>query len=136
MDSEKLDLRAGARCVLPGPGMGEIPHNYGRGPGAMNLVLRVARTWEFGPEKETAGAGPTDPQHGMLGPVIRRKYSVTASAFTLNSLNHTNLGAPDGDLSSPYFGQSRSLGGFIVMAHGGAPSTSNRKIDLQIRVTF
>ena len=138
---QALMYAAGPGCfdLLPGPGMATIPHNYGRGPGAVNLVLRVARSWGFGPEKETASASHGDPQHGggaMFGPATTRKYSLTLSAFTLNSLNHTNLGAPDGDLSSPYFGQSRSLGGFIVMAHGGAPSTFNRKIDLQIRVTF
>jgi hypothetical protein len=38
--------------------------------------------------------------------------------------------------SSPYFGRYRSLGGLIVMSHGGASSTYNRKIDLQLRFTF
>ena len=65
-----------------------------------------------------------------------RKYSVVISASTLNAFNHPNFATPNGDLSSPYFGQYRSLGGLIVMSHGGAPSTYNRKIDLQVRVTF
>jgi hypothetical protein len=65
-----------------------------------------------------------------------RKYNLTLSASTLNALNHANFGAPNGDLSSPYFGQYRSLGGVVVLTHGGAPSTYNRKIDLQLRFTF
>jgi hypothetical protein len=61
---------------------------------------------------------------------------LTVSAFTLNALNHANFATPEGDLSSPYFGQPLGLGGLIVMAHGGAASTYNRKIDLQLRFTF
>ena len=69
-------------------------------------------------------------------PPSGRKYSVVLSASTLNALNHSNFATPNGDLSSPYFGQYRSLGGLAVMSHGGAPSTYNRKIDLQLRFTF
>ena len=72
----------------------------------------------------------------MFGSNPGRKYSLVLSASTLNALNHANFAPPNGDLSSPYFGQYRSLGGLIVMSHGGAPSTYNRKIDLQLRFTF
>ena len=54
----------------------------------------------------------------------------------MNALNHVNFAPPNGDLSSPYFGQYRALGGMIVMNHGGGASTYNRKIDLQLRFTF
>jgi hypothetical protein len=50
-----------------------------------------------------------------------------------NALNHPNYAAPNGDLSSPFFGQSLSLAGFGPF---GSPSTYNRKIDLQLRFTF
>jgi hypothetical protein len=39
-------------------------------------------------------------------------------------------------LTSPYFGRYRALGGYIVMAHDGTPSSYNRKIDVQLRLTF
>jgi len=65
-----------------------------------------------------------------------RRYNLTIAASTLNALNHPNFAPPDGDLSSPYFGQYRTLGGLIVTAHGGALSTYNRKIDLQIKLSF
>ena len=90
-----------------------IGHNFARGPGAVNLALRVSRTWSLDPH-----------------------YSLTLTASTLNALNHANFAAPAGNLTSPYFGQSRSLGGFIVMAHDGTPSSYNRKLDLQVRLTF
>lgn len=89
-----------------------LPRNSGRGPAAQNLGLRLSKTWTI------------------------RDYNIALSASSINALNHTNLGPPDGDMASPYFGQSRSLGGLIVMMHGGGASTYNRKIDLQLRVSF
>ena len=54
--------------------------------------------------------------------------------MAMNVLNHPNFASPNGDLSSPFFGQSLSLqGGFGP--EGGA-STYDRKISLQLRLTF
>jgi hypothetical protein len=52
-----------------------------------------------------------------------------------NLLNHTNLGTPIGNLSSPLFGQSNTTsGGF---GGGGInQSAGNRRIELQARFTF
>jgi hypothetical protein len=130
----------GRSCYTLNPGPGTaIEHNYGRGPGAVNLGLRVARTWSFGPERSAA---PTDTgsghggMPGMTPTSTGRRYGLTLSASSLNALNHVNFAPPNGDLSSPYFGQYRSLGGMIVMNHGGGASAYNRKIDLQLRFTF
>jgi hypothetical protein len=126
----------------PAPGTPAIERNFGRGPAAVNVVLRLSRTWAFGPEgqsgpaSQSIGHGGNGPPPGLFDVNTRRKYNLTLSAFTLNALNHPNFAPPDGDLSSPYFGQYRSLGGLIVIAHGGVPSTYNRKIDLQLRFTF
>ncbi len=129
----------------PSAGAATIEHNYGRGPAAVNLALRIARTWAFGGERRTGPADSNSAEHGGGGAMPPRamfaadtggRYSVTLSASTLNAINHTNYAPPNGDLSSPYFGQYRSLGGLMVMSHGGAPSTYNRKIDLQVRFTF
>ena len=142
-----LMYAAGFGCfdLNPAAGAATIEHNFARGPAAVNVALRIARTWSFGGE---GGSGPTaqssggggahggGPPAGMSNSNTGRKYNLTLSASTLNALNHANFGVPNGDLSSPYFGQYRSLGGMIVMAHGGAPSTYNRKIDLQLRFTF
>lgn len=49
-----------------------------------------------------------------------RKYNLTLSVNARNALNHPNYAAPDGDLSSPYFGESRSLADFGPF---GSPST-------------
>jgi carboxypeptidase family protein len=141
-----LKYEAGFGCfdLDPAPGTPVIARDSARGPSAVNNAGRLSRTWAFGPERNTAadassgtsgtGAGGSPP--GMFGSNPGRKYSLVLSASTLNALNHANFAPPNGDLSSPYFGQYRSLGGLIVMSHGGAPSTYNRKIDLQLRFTF
>ena len=69
----------------------------------------------------------------MFGGMSGKKYNVTLSIAAHNILNHANYAAPSGNLSSPYFGEYRSLAGFGPF---GAASTYNRKIDVQLRFTF
>jgi hypothetical protein len=136
----KYEIGFGCFNLNPDLGVAVIGRNSARGPSAVNHALRLSRTWTFGPESK--GAAPAGGGHGdgtppgMSGTNPGKKYGVVLSASTLNALNHPNFAPPNGDLSSPYFGQYRSLGGLAVMSHGGAPSTYNRKIDLQLRFTF
>jgi hypothetical protein len=57
-----------------------------------------------------------------------------------NILNHTNLGRPNGNLSSPFFGISTGTGGnfagFGGGRGGGGTPPYNRLIDASIRFTF
>jgi hypothetical protein len=69
--------------------------------------------------------------HGADAVAEGSKYSLTFSASARNLLNHMNLGAPIGNLSSPIFGTSNSIHGF---GPGGA--SANRTIDLQVRFSF
>jgi hypothetical protein len=133
----------GASCfnLNPPAGTPVIGRNFGRGLANVTLALRLSRTWSFGREGQS---GPIDsgasPHNGMpaLAPPrgAARKYNLTLSASSLNALNHANYAPPNGDLSSGYFGQYRSLGGMVVIMHGGATAAYNRKIDLQLRFTF
>ena len=116
----------------PGQGVPTIGRNSARGPSAVNYALRFSRTWSFGPE----GGGAPGAASPMSIPTGTRKYNVVVSASTLNGLNRSNFAPPNGVLSSTYFGQHRALGGLAVMSHGGAPTTYNRKIDLQVRFVF
>jgi len=153
----------GYGCFNLNPAQGtQISRNYGRGPANETLMLRIARTWAFvnkesaspqpqgmggpggGPPPGMGGGGPRGgggpggggPPPGMFGGgTAGKKYSLTASVQASNALNHTNLAAPVGNLSSPYFGESiATAGGFAAM--GGGSSTYNRKITLQLRFTF
>jgi hypothetical protein len=129
-------------CFDLAPGGTPIPHNFGLGPAAVNLVLRLARTWSFGGEGRSGVASEGNASHGgspnpmPSAAATGRRYNITLSANTMNALNHANYAPPQGVLTSPYFGRYRALGGLIVMNHGGGAGSYNRKIDLQVRFTF
>jgi hypothetical protein len=140
----------------PAPGMATIERNWARGPANVTLNLRLSRTWSFGNKGESGlenggpppgmggarGGGPPPggggpggggPPPGMFGSASGKKYNLTFSVSARNALNHPNYATPSGDLSSPYFGEYRSLAG---LGPFGAASTYNRKIDLQLRFQF
>ncbi|MCW5981368.1 MAG: hypothetical protein KIT09_25005 [Bryobacteraceae bacterium] len=156
-----LVYAAGFGCfdLNPPAGVATIGRNSARGPASVNLNLRLARAWSFGGQGES-GTAESSPPPGMGG--IRgggppgggpppggggpgggpppglfggsgRKYNLTLSVSARNILNHANYAAPSGDLSSPFFGEYRSLAAFGPF---GAASAYNRKIDLQLRFTF
>ncbi len=159
----KYEAGYGCFNLNPAPGAA-IERNIGRGPGSETLMLRLARTWAFvnkesaqGPQGQMGMGGPGGggPPPGMGGGPPRggggggpmmmggggtagKKYSLTLSVQAQNALNHTNFGAPVGNLSSPYFGESISLaGGFGPPGGGsGGSATYNRRITLQMRFTF
>ena len=124
--------------LAPVPGTPTIGYNYGRGPATATLMLRLARSWAFGGKTESSGmqqgmgpggGGPPPggggggrgpgggmmggggPPPGMFGAASGRRYTLTLSINALNALNRANYAPPNGDLSSPYFGQYTSLGG-------------------------
>ncbi len=69
----------------------------------------------------------------MFGGSSGKRYNLTLSANVRNVFNHPNYAAPSGDLSSPFFGDYRSLAGFGPF---GGNTTYNRKVDIQLRFTF
>jgi hypothetical protein len=70
----------------------------------------------------------------MFGSASPKRYNLTLSIMAMNVLNHPNFASPNGDLSSPTFGESLSLqGGF---GPEGGTSTYNRKISVQLRLSF
>ena len=61
-----------------------------------------------------------------------KRFNLTASVSARNLFNRQNLASPESNLSSPNFGQSLALaGGF-----GGGASVYNRRVDLQLRLSF
>ncbi len=62
-----------------------------------------------------------------------RRYNLTLSVSARNILNHTNAGAPIGNLTSPFFGES------IATAGGFGPDRAqagNRRMEFQLRFSF
>ena len=115
---------AGAKRGPGGPG--------GRGP------MIAGGMGGGGGEKGGPGGGGTQGGFGGGGST-EKKYTLTASIYFANILNNVNLAPPDGNLSSPLFGQSRGLaGGFGGFGGGGlgSPNAGNRRISLNLRLSF
>ncbi len=74
---------------------------------------------------------------GMFDAAGDKRFNLTLSLQARNLLNHTNYGTPIGSLSSPLFGESNSLaGGFGGPGGGGAGGAGNRRLELQLRLSF
>jgi hypothetical protein len=133
-----------------------LSRNFGRGPGQIMLNMRVGRTFRFGMVREGAasantgggvggGGGadtrgtPTSPfgvagAQGGGGTSAARRYSLTVSMQIRNLTNHNNPGPIIGNIGSPLFGRANQPAG----AGGGifSESANNRRLELQIRLTF
>ncbi len=136
--------------IRPKSGQTIIPRNYGEGPGFFAVNLSISRTFGFGNLPGAAAAAPSSstPQGG--GPVRtaggpgggapgaggggEKRYSLTLSVNIQNALNRVNFATPNGNLSSPFFGESTrivgSFGGF------GGTAGGNRKIQASARFNF
>jgi hypothetical protein len=156
----------------PAAGSPLIPINYGEGPSQFSVNIRLSRTWSFGersapgannrdggfngppgglppggpgggppPGGPPPGGGPGGP-FGGFGGGGGRKYSLTLTVSARNAFNHVNLGQPNGDLASPFFGTSTTLanggpgGGGGGPFGGGGSAAGNRKIEFQARFQF
>jgi hypothetical protein len=72
---------------------------------------------------------------GGGGDNTNKRYNLNLSLEGRNILNHTNPGTPIGDLLSPQFGESNSLGGSGGTGPGGS-NTNNRRLTLGLRFSF
>jgi Carboxypeptidase regulatory-like domain len=125
-----------------------IPPYYGLGPGRFALMLRVSKTFGFGPTIEgVSNAGPGGPSGGTFGRPTRgggggggrgwdagntnRKYAVTFSVAARNVFNNVNTVPLVGNLGSPFFGQANGL-----IGRPYSDPTSNRRIDLLAVFSF
>jgi hypothetical protein len=107
----------------PPPGMGGGGGGRGGGPGG-------------------GGGGFGGGMGGMMGGMggggaAGKKYSLTASINARNALNIVNLAAPNGVLTSTFFGQSTNIaGGGGGPFGGGGGAAGNRRIEFQLRLSF
>ncbi len=110
----------------PNPKTGEeiVPRNYGRGPGAFLVNLRVGRDFVFGAHDNSA-----ETNKGFF----KRPYTLTPSASARNLLNHLNPGPIIGNVNSTLFGQANA-----IAAGTGAfqNSANNRRLEFQMELSF
>ncbi len=85
------------------------------------------------------GGGGGAIQVGAPGAAEAKRYSIQLSVNFSNLLNKVNLSNPVGQLSSPSFGESLSLGsqfGGFGGGFGGGSGAGNRRVSTQIRFSF
>ena len=100
----------------------------------MSLNLRIAKTIELGPKRESGPSGGGG--RGIFSsPPDTRRYSLSISASIRNVLNHTNPGPIIGNITSPLFGQANQMYG-NVNGEGFSENANNRRSELQLRFTF
>lgn len=108
----------------------------GRGPGGPG---GMGGPGGGGPPPMMGGGGRGGPggggPGGFFGGNSGKRYNLTLSLQARNLLNNVNLSTPNGNLSSPLFGQSTQLaGGFGPGGGGGA--AANRRVELMLRFSF
>ncbi len=158
--------RFGNFNLTPLPGEKIVPRNYGQAPGSFVVNLRISRTFAFidkgrggaaaaapagpgpggpgGPVAVAGGGGPRMVAVGPGGPgpqgapQSEKRFNLNVSINFQNLLNHVNLSAPVGNLSSPSFGESLALGGAFggFGGGGGNSGAGNRRIYAQLRLNF
>ncbi len=156
--------------INPQPGETIIPRNYGQAPGAFTVNMRLGKTFGFGSKGEAVsgpggmggpggggpmmggpmgggrpggGGGGRGGPGGMFGGASSgKRYTLNVSLQARNLLNWVNYGPPVGNLSSPLFGQSTTLGGGFGPRPGGGGggfgggAGNNRQLELSLRFSF
>jgi carboxypeptidase family protein len=145
--------QAGNFNVKPAPGEQLIPRNYGQSPGYFVVNLSASKTISFGSihsgnkaAKASSGASAgtqTKPGAGIpgvgpggLGSSEVKRYSMQFSINVQNLFNRVNFQPPEGNLSSPSFGQSLGLNGFGGFSAPGSSGAGNRRIIARVRFSF
>lgn len=142
----------------PLPGEIIIPRNLGKAPAFFSVNLRLSRTFSFrhggtgtATPPDDGGAGRPGGRGGFGGGGGGRGggfgrgrgggrdggeggRGLTISLSATNLLNHVNLAAPVGNLSSPSFGESLATAGGFGFGRGAGGGGGNRRIELQARV--
>ena len=133
----------------PQPGDRIVPRNYGRGPGQITFNMRMGKTVGLGPLKEggkpaAASAPGIDAANmtapgGLRGlfapPTSDRRYALTISISARNLLNHVNAGPIVGNVTSSLFGRANQIAS-VPNGEGFSENASNRRLELQIKLTF
>jgi hypothetical protein len=154
--------------LVPLTGEQIVPRNFGQSPSSVVVNLRISRTFAFGTINRGnaaaaarpaaggpgGGAGPVavpagggGPRaigpggaQGPGGPPAEKRFTLNVSLYVQNVLNHVNLGRPEGNLSSPNFGESLGLSTTATQfggpGGGGSAGAGNRRIYAQVRLNF
>lgn len=123
--------------VFPQAGDALIPRNYGHSPAYFNVNLTVSKSFAFGTLPSAVAPGkPGAPAAGGGASSEVKRYNLQVSLSFNNLFNHANLRPLEGNLSSPYFGESLGLNGFAGFGTPSGAGGGNRRIMARMRLTF
>ena len=123
--------------VAPSAGEPLIPRNFGHSPSYFNVNLSVSKTFTFGPTNSNAAARPGAAPAAAGGANREAKrYTMQVSVSFNNLFNRANLRPLEGNLSSPYFGESLGLNGFAGFGTPSGAGAGNRRIVGRVRLSF
>jgi hypothetical protein len=122
----------------PNPTLDEaiLPRNFGRGPGAVLVNLRLSKTIGFGPAREGSvgvGGGPRGPGSPFGG---GGGFSSMSTSRRYNLIVSMSIGPIVGNITSPLFGQANQPAANQGGGGGISESANNRRLELQLRFTF
>ena len=154
--------------LVPLAGEEIVPRNFGNSPSSVVVNLRIGRNFAFGTINRGGNAAAARPAGGGPGggaaPVAaagggprpigpggpqgpgggaapsEKRFNLNVSLYVQNVFNHVNLGRPEGNLSSPNFGESLGLSTTATQfggpGGGGSAGAGNRRIYAQLRLNF
>lgn len=111
--------RFGAFDPNPSPGQRIIPRNFGSGSPYFTVSLRLSHEFSVG--------------RLMVPGKAERPYKLRLSVSVRNLFNSRNPGLPIGNLASPLFGSSNSIG---YSSGSDRQSGNNRSFNFQVLFTF
>jgi Carboxypeptidase regulatory-like domain len=142
-----VTTKYGVFDLNPSSGAARIPVNLGKGPSLISFNLRIAKVFGFGGEiahdqgdNHGSPGGPGSHRGGGggggggpfgSGVSSGRRYNLSIGLQAANLFNDVDLSPPNGNLTSPQFGQSTQLaGGFYTT------NSALRRITLQSSFSF
>jgi hypothetical protein len=133
-----MQTRLGNFNLEPVAGQASIPRNFGTGPRFFLVNMRLSRSFRINEAKKgSTKASQSKKQHSrniLMNWINGRPYNLTVAVQVQNLFNNTNLGLPTGNLRSTYFGRSNSIASGY--GYGDTPTTANRRIELQMQISF
>jgi hypothetical protein len=127
--------------VQPAAGEEVIPRNFGHSPAYFIVNLSLSKTFTFGSlsSKKSAASSTQKPGGAGVRPATLaepKRFSLQFTITAQNLFNRVNFQPPEGNLSSPAFGQSLGLNGFGGLSAPGSIGAGNRRIIARARFTF
>ncbi|HEY3578974.1 MAG TPA: hypothetical protein VGK82_00450, partial [Pyrinomonadaceae bacterium] len=135
--ADLVHTRFGDFDLNPQPGQAIIVRNFGTGPSYFSVNLGLNRSFRFGADGSvtTTRSGQSSPTR-PAGSAPEKPYELTLGVYVQNLLNHSNLGQPIGNLSSPRFGESTAIAGSFGPGQVVIGSGGNRRLQFQLRLNF